>query len=135
MNEMYEMSIVTHNYSVLAVLLVISINFYKIVKADNVFSYRKFNTLFNPIGSTIMGFVIFTGVIMMAAKHLDFTFANIIMIMFAIVLIVLEVKRSKAMKYIKNDNMEEFLRYKIFSKKILIIEFLITLVLYIGMLI
>lgn len=135
MNEMYEMSIVTHNYSVLAVLVIISINFYKIARADNIFAYRKFNILFNPIGSTIMGSVIFTGVIMMAAKHLDFTFANIIMIVFSIVLIVLEVKRSKGMKYIKNDNMEKFLIYKKFSQKILMIEFLMTLFLYILMLI
>lgn len=135
MNEMYEMSIVTHNFSVLAVLVIININFYKIVKADNIFEYRKFNTLFNPIGSTILGFVIFTGVIMMASKHLDFTFANIIMIVFSIVLIVLEIKRSKGMKYIKNVNMNDFLTYKKISKKILITEFLLTAVLYIGMLV
>ena len=135
MNEMYEMSIVTHNFSVLAVLVVISINFYKIVKADNIFAYRKFNILFNPIGSTIIGFVIFTGIIMMAAKHLDFTFANIIMIVFSIILIILEIKRSKGMKYIKNDNVEGFLTYKKFAKKVLIIEFLLTIILYIGMLI
>ncbi len=134
MNEMYEMSIVTHNFSVLAVLLIIAINLYKITKADDVFKYRKFNTLFNPIGGTIIGFVIFTGVVMMAAKHLDFTFANNIMIIFSIVLIVLEVKRSKGMKHIKNDNLNGFLIYKKFSQKILITEFLITAILYIGML-
>ncbi len=134
MNEMYEMSIVTHNFSVLAVLLIIAINFYKITRADNVFKYRKFNTLFNPIGSTLIGFVIFTGVIMMAAKHLDFTIANNIMIVFSVVIIVLEFKRSRGMKYIKNVNLPAFLIYKKFSQKILITEFLITLLVYIGML-
>ena len=134
MNEMYEMSIVTHNFSALAVLLIIMVNFYKITRANDVFKYRKFNTLFNPIGATIIGFVVFTGIVMMAAKHLDFTVANNIMIAFSIVLIILEVKRSKGMKFIKNDNLNAFLAYKKISQKILIIEFFIIAVIYIGML-
>lgn len=134
MEDMYEMSILTHNFSVLAVLLVIMINFYKITKEDDVFKYRKFNTLFNPIGGTIIGFVLFTGVVMMAAKHLDFTLSNNIMIVYSIVLIILEVKRSKGMKYIKNNNLAAFLVYRKFSQKILVVEFFGTLLIYIGML-
>ena len=42
--------------------------------------------------------VIFTGVIMMAAKHLDFTIENIAMILFAMILIYLELKRSLGLK-------------------------------------
>lgn len=134
MDEMYNMSIVTHNFSVLLVLVVISINFYKIYKADETQAYRKFNMLFNPVGVTILGSVIFTGVIMMAAKHLDFTVANIIMIVFAVVLVFLEAKRSKALRFIMNDDKEKFLRYKKYSQKILLSEFIISLVIYIGML-
>lgn len=135
MNEMYNMSIVTHNFSVLLVLAVISINFYKIYKASEPQAYRKFNMLFNPVGATMLGSVIFTGVIMMAAKHLDFTFANIVMIVFSIVLIVLEVKRSKALRFIMNNDAEKFLLYKKYSQKILLSEFVISLVIYIGMII
>ena len=112
------MSIVTHNFSVLVVLMVIGINFYKIFRATEVLAYRKFNMLFNPIGATILGSVIFTGVIMMAAKHLDFTFANIIMIVFSIVLIVLEAKRSKALRYIMNADLEGFAEYKKYSPQV-----------------
>jgi len=135
MNEMYNMSIVTHNFSVLVVLMVISINFYKIYRANEVQEYRKFNMLFNPIGDTILGSVIFTGVIMMAAKHLDFTVANIIMIVFAVVLVVLEAKRSRALRFIMNSDLESFLEYKKYSQKILLSEFIISLVIYIGMII
>ena len=129
------MSIVTHNFSVLVVLAVIGINFYKIFRATEVQAYRKFNMLFNPVGATILGSVIFTGIIMMAAKHLDFTMANIIMIVFSIVLIVLEAKRSKALRFIMNKDLEAFLEYKKYSKKILVSEFLISLIIYIGMVI
>ena len=129
------MSIVTHNFSVLVVLMVIGINFYKIFRATEVQAYRKFNMLFNPVGATVLGSVIFTGIIMMAAKHLDFTFANIIMIVFSIVLIVLEAKRSKALRYIMNKDSESFVTYKKYSQKILLSEFVISLVIYIGMVI
>ena len=134
MNEMYNMSIVTHNFSVLVVLMVIGVNFYKILRATEVQAYRKFNMLFNPIGATILGSVIFTGIIMMAAKHLDFTIANIIMIVFALVLIVLEVKRSKALRFIMNNDLEAFMVYKKYSQKILFSEFIISIIIYIGML-
>lgn len=135
MNDMYNMSIVTHNFGVLVVLGVMSINLYKIYRANNVQAYRKFNMLFNPIGYTILGSVIFTGIIMMAAKHLDFTLANIIMIVFSVVLIVLESKRSKVFRFIMNKDLESFMEYKKFSKKILFSEIIITVVIYIGMLI
>ncbi len=134
MNEMYNMSIVTHNFSVLVILGVISINIYKIFTAKEVQPYRKFNMLFNPMGITAIGAIIFTGVVMMAAKHLEFTLANIIMIVFAVVLIVLEVKRSKALRYIMNKDLASFLEYKKFSMKILLSEFSISLAIYIGML-
>ena len=134
MNEMYNMSIVTHNLSVLVVLMVIGINFYKIYRADNVHNYRKFHMIFNPIGNTVLGSVIFTGIIMMAAKHLDFTLANIIMIMFAVVLIVLESKRSKALRYIMNKDIDAFFIYQKNAQKILAGEFIISLVIYMGML-
>jgi len=122
MNEMYNMSIVAHYYSVMAVFGVIFLNFYRLKQAKSVENYRRFNTLFNPIGSTFIGGVIFTGVIMMAAKHLEFSIENIIMIIIAVYVIVLEVKRSKKLKYLKNDDTDGFYEYKQFASKLLIYE-------------
>ena len=135
MNEMYNMSIVTHYYGVVAVFGVIFLNLYKLRQADNLADYRRFNTLFNPIGSTFIGSVIFTGVIMMAAKHLDFTIENILMIIISIYVIVLEVKRSKKLKYIKNDNHEGFSLYKKEVYKLFAIEFILVLSISIWMLV
>lgn len=133
MNEMYSMSIVTHNYSVLAVLLAVGINFYKLMSVKSVKEYRKFIMLFNAVGATFLGFVIFTGVIMMAAKHLSFTLENIVMIVFSIVFIILEGKRAKKFKYIKNDDMEGFVLFREWAKKIFAFEFIVTLIIYIWM--
>ncbi|QFR50242.1 hypothetical protein FJR48_11080 [Sulfurimonas lithotrophica] len=133
MNEMYSMSIVAHNYSVLAVLLVIGVNFYKLFSAKSVQEYRKFTMLFNPIVGTMIGAVLFTGVIMMAAKHLSFTLENIVMIVYGIVLIVLEAKRAKTFKYVLNSDKEGFLLFKEKAKKIFALEFIGTLIIYIWM--
>ena len=57
------------------------------------------------------------------------------MIVFSIVLIVLEAKRSKALRYIMNADLEGFMEYKKYSQKILLSEFVISLVIYIGMVI
>lgn len=135
MNEMYNMGIVTHYYGVMAVFGVIFLNLYKLKQANNIAKYKRFNTLFNPIGSTFIGTVIFTGIIMMAAKHLDFTLENILMIAIAIYVIVLEVKRSKKLKYLKNDDTEGFKLYQKEISKLLIIEFLAVLLISIWMLI
>lgn len=135
MNEMYNMGIVTHYYGVMAVFGVILLNFYKLKQTKSLKEYRRFNTLFNPIGSTFIGSVLFTGVIMMAAKHLEFTIENILMIIIAIYVIVLEVKRSKKLKYIKNDDIDSFELYKKDITKLLSIEFVVVLLISIWMLI
>ncbi len=127
MNEMYDMSIVAHNYGVASILGVILLNLVMIIKADNVGKYKRFNTIFNPIGGTFLGVLIYTGVVMMAAKHLDFTLANIAMIVFAIVLIYLEVKRSSKLKYVKNEDSAGFKEYKKFVYKILGLEVFVLL--------
>jgi len=135
MNEMYNMGIVTHYYGVVAVLGVILLNLIMLKKANNIEKYKRFNTLFNPIASIFIGTVIFTGVIMMAAKHLDFTIENILMIAIAVYVIVLEVKRSKKLKYIKNDNLEGFGLYKKDVYKLLFTEFMMVVIISIWMLI
>ncbi|MDA7817165.1 hypothetical protein N9A28_03125 [Sulfurimonas sp.] len=133
MNEMYNMSIVTHYYGVVAVLGAIFFNLLMLKKADDIQKYKRFNTLFNPINATFIGTVIFTGVIMMAAKHLDFTVENLLMIIFAVVFIVLEVKRSKRLKYLRVS--DDFDTYKLYAYKLFGIELFVTIMISAWMLI
>ena len=126
-NEMYDMSIVAHNYGVMAVLGVILLNLIMLLRAKDVKKYTRFMSIFMPIGSLGIGLIIFTGVIMMAAKHLDFTLANIAMIIFATILIVLEVKRSSKLKYLNKKEESAFKEYKTFSIKVLALEVFVTL--------
>lgn len=134
MNEMYNMSIVTHYYSVIGILIVIFVNYLMLRRAVNTKDYQRQMSLFTPIGSIAIGGILFTGIVMMAAKHLDFTLENIIMIVFSLVIIYLEVKRAKGLKYLnpKVDNaLESFKRYASF---ILLAELLLTLSISLWML-
>jgi uncharacterized integral membrane protein len=133
MNEMYNMSIVTHYYSVWAVLGVILLNLYILNKANSMKSYKRFNSLFMPIGSIFIGSVLFTGVIMMSAKHLDFSIENIIMIIIGLYVIILEAKRSKKLKYLSKDN--ELIEYKAQVNKIFLIQSILIIAISIWMLI
>ena len=127
MDEMYDMSIVTHNFGVMGVLGVILVNVLMLLMAKELTAYRKKMMLFTPIGSTAIGLVIFTGVIMMAAKHLDFTIENIVMIMFATSIIVLEVKRTLTLKKVNRKEENALADYKSYALNILLIETAIVL--------
>ncbi|MDQ7060302.1 MAG: hypothetical protein Q9M43_03940 [Sulfurimonas sp.] len=103
MNEMYDMSIVTHYYSVIGILVVIGMNAIMLANAKDIAHYQRQMSIFTPLSSMALGGIIFTGVVMMAAKHLDFSIENILMIVFSLVIIVLEVKRIKTLKYLKKE--------------------------------
>lgn len=127
MNEMYDMSIVTHNWGVMSVLGVIFINIFMLFGIKNLAKYTRAVSLFTPIVGTTIGIVIFTGVVMMAAKHLDFSVQNIVMIIFAIILIYLEVKRSLRLKHLNKKEVTAFESYKSYALKIFVLEILVIL--------
>jgi len=132
-NEMYNMGIVTHNYGVILVLIVILINVFILLRTKDIISYKRTMLLFNPIGSTAIGVVIFTGIIMMAAKHLEFNIPNIAMIIFAIIMVYLEVKRSLKLKYLNNREENVLDKHKSFALKIFALEVFVTLSISIWM--
>jgi len=133
MNEMYDMSIVTHNYSVIGILGTILVNIIMLMQADNIKKYTRAMSIFMPIGMTVIGAVIFTGVVMMAAKHLNFTIENILMIIFAITLIILENKRSKKLQKVDKSAEDALIIYKAEAYKILAIEVFMVLAISIWM--
>ena len=134
MNEMYNMSIVTHYYSVLGVFVVIFVNFLMLRRAVDIAAYQRQMTLFNPIGSIALASVIFTGIVMMAAKHLAFSIENILMILFSLAMIYLEVKRTKTLKYINKKDENSLENYKKYTSNIFLIEFVLILSISLWML-
>ncbi len=108
MNEMYEMSQSIHIYSVigLIVILLLMIALHK-VKGD----FEKFVKnikILMIFHLSLLGFVVLTGTIMMAAKHLSMTPANLLMVVSVFIILTLEIKRNRALsKVIKFRLMKE----------------------------
>ena len=134
MNDMYIMGLSIHSIGGVALVGVIFLNIFFLRIAKDLQKYKRLMSIFLlPLTATVIGLDIFTGVIMMAAKHLDFTIENIAMIVIAVLLIVLEAKRAKSLKYM-NPNKERSLEaYKDYGVKLLYIEFAWILVIFIWM--
>jgi membrane protein implicated in regulation of membrane protease activity len=130
---MYDMSIVTHNYGVIGILGTILVNMIVLQRATDIRKYARTMTLVMPLIMMVIGTILFTGVIMMAAKHLDFTIENIIMIAFVIVLVVLENRRSKKLRYTDPRKDGALEGHKAEAFKIFQLEILITLSISIWM--
>jgi hypothetical protein len=127
MNEMYNMGIVTHNLGVIALFGVIFINFLMLYAIKDLRKYVRVLSLFTPILSVGIGTVFFTGVVMMAAKHLEFSVQNVAMIVAAVLFIYLEIKRLMRLKYLDKKVQNIFTSYRDFASKILAVEFFVTL--------
>ena len=107
MNEMYAMSQDIHIFSIIALLLIlITMLFAHKSKADFENYVKKIQILM-IVHISLVASVILTGAIMMAAKHLSFTPANLLMILSIFIISTLEIKRNKALaKVIKLKQME-----------------------------
>jgi len=134
MNEMYSMGLDLHSIGAVAILAVVFLNLFILISYQDLKKYKRLNSIFlQPLTFTTLGLMIFTGVIMMAAKHLDFTFANIVMIVISIVFIVLEMKRLKSLKYLSIKKDHAFNAYKPMARTILQVEFALLLLISLVM--
>ncbi len=134
MNEMYNMGLSLHSWSAVAVLVMIFINLYVLISAKELAKYKKVNSLYLvPLEITVLGTLLFTGIVMMAAKHLNFTIENIVMILISIVIIILEVKRLKSLKYLSTKKDHALAVYTPFARTLLQIEFGLVLLISIWM--
>ncbi len=134
MNEMYNMGLDLHSWSAVAVLVMIFLNLFLLISSKDLSKYKRANSLYwMPLEITVLGSLLFTGIVMMAAKHLDFTIENIAMIILGIILIVLEAKRLKALKYLSNKKEHAFAVYKPFARTILQVEFVLVFLMSLWM--
>ena len=123
-----------HSFGAVAMLGVIFINLFVLISAKDLKKYRRIHALYlNPLMIIVLGALLFTGVIMMAAKHLEFSFANIVMIVLGVVLIILEAKRGKALKHLSASKEHALYVYKPFARTLLQIEFILVLAISLWM--
>jgi hypothetical protein len=133
MEKMYEMSLSIHEGSIVFLLLLFVGSLWQLAKADDLMVYLRKMRIQSPIIMMSMFAPIFTGMVMMAAKHLEFTVPNIVMIILSIVLIVFEVKRSKPLKYASIAEAGAFEKYKKDATTILVAEIALIIMISIWM--
>ncbi len=134
MEQMYSMGVTIHAIVVLLLIFAIVVNMVVLYQADESESYKRLRSItLLPLNSMLIAALIFTGAIMMAAKHLEFSAENIIMIVVSVLLISKEVRRSKRLKHIDDDEEMDFISYKKFAYKIMSFELVVVLLVSIWM--
>lgn len=131
MEALYSLGLEIHTVGVIVLLAVVMFNIMMLALSREVIRYSKRMRIVMPTSASLIAVAIFTGAIMMAAKHLNFTFANVSMIVVSILLIVLEAKRYRILKRqtdIKQEN--AFAQYKVKAFRLLGIELLLLLVMF-----
>ena len=98
MEAMYTTGLNIHYFGVIVLMGVVVFNIVMLALSHHVIRYSKRMRIVMPISSSFIALILFTGAVMMAAKHLHFTFANVAMIVIGIVMIILEAKRYKTLK-------------------------------------
>jgi magnesium-transporting ATPase (P-type) len=98
MEAMYTTGLNIHYFGVIVLMGVVVFNIIMLSLSHHIVRYSKRMRIVMPISGSLIALILFTGAIMMAAKHLQFTFSNIAMIVIAIVMIILEAKRYKTLK-------------------------------------
>jgi len=132
MNAMYNMSLSIHWWGVLLLIGIFLASLWQLNRSKDVLAYLRKMRIQGPLIFMAMFIPIFTGMVMMAAKHLDFTIPNIMMILLSIILIVFEIRRSKPLKYasIAEEGVE---KYKKEARTILISEIALILLVSLWM--
>jgi hypothetical protein len=113
MEALYSTGLEIHFVGVVVLMAVVMFNIIMLSLSHQIIRYAKRLRIVMPISLSLITITIFTGIVMMAAKHLNFSLANSVMIVLSILLIVLEVKRYKILKHETDIKQEDaFAHYK-----------------------
>jgi len=112
MNEMYEMSQRIHIYSVIALIAVLMMMIALHKVKGNFEKFVKNIKILMIFHLSLLGFIILTGAVMMAARHLSFTPANLLMIVAVFIIFTLEIKRNRALAKVIQFKMMDNETYK-----------------------
>jgi len=128
--EVMQDSIAMHVYTIYLLLAIMVFNLITILNTDNFVKAAKKIKLATPFFHFINALIIYTGAIVAAFSH-DLSPTVILMIIAAIFIMVLEIKRYKKMRVIKSDDIVLQEEFKIYSKKIYFIEIFVLIFVYI----
>ena len=119
--ELVSTSVNWHIYAIICLLFIMIFNLISVLKVDDYFGLIKKLKLMTPMYHTMNFVVAYTGGIIAAFTH-DLSITVILMFAATIFIMILEIKRYKKMRVIKTAEFEKQTEFRIFAKKIYMIE-------------
>lgn len=122
-------SITTHVYSIVALMLIMVFNFYSVMSMNDFISLARRLRFMTPLFHMANAFVVYTGAIVAAYSH-DLSVTVVLMIATSIFVMVLEIKRYKKMRIIKSTQKAKQAEFVLYAKKIYNLEIIAILFTY-----
>jgi len=128
--DFVSLSITTHVYSIIALLFIMMFNYLSVAKMTEFIPLAKRLRFMTPLYHMANAFVAYTGAIVAAYSH-DLSITVVLMIATSIFIMVLEIKRYKKMRVIKSTEIEKQQEFKVYAKKIYMMEILAVMFTYV----
>ena len=110
-----------HVYFILTLMFIMVFNLLSVIRVDDYFELIKRLKVLTPVFHTLNAAVAYTGGIVAAFSH-DLSITVFLMIATSIFIMILEIKRYKKMRVIKTAEFDKQLQFRVFAKKIYIVE-------------
>jgi len=130
---MYNMSLLLHEVGIFLLVLIFVGSLVQLNRVDDMMVYLRKMRIQSSMIMMVVFTPVFTGIVMMAAKHLEFTVANVVMILLSIVLIYFERRRIKPLKFASIAEEGAFEQYKKDATQILVAELALIIMITIWM--
>jgi hypothetical protein len=127
--ELITSSTGVHIGAIFALVCVILLNFYTVQKVDNFFFMAKRLKTLTPYFHAINFIVAYTGAVLSGFTH-DLNPTVILMIPITLFLMISEIKRYKKMRVIRLNQVELQVEFRLFAKKIYIMQLIAIACMY-----
>lgn len=129
MSDLVASSVLIHNISIGTLLVLILYHYYVVSKVANFVQLAKKLKFTTPLFHSINAFTVYTGMVLSAYSKI-FDFTTLIMIAASLFLMISEIKRYKKMRVITSSDDVSQNDFKIFAKKIYVMQISIIFIIY-----
>ncbi|MCK5293292.1 MAG: hypothetical protein KAJ49_01475 [Arcobacteraceae bacterium] len=128
--QLISSSTTTHIFAIFALLIVIGFNYYTVYKEKNFMIMARRLKKATPFFHSINFIIAYLGAVLSAFTH-DLSPTVILMIPVTLFLMITEIKRYKKMRVIRMKDIELQEEFKVFAKKIYLVQTFAIVMMYI----
>ena len=129
-SQLISSSTFTHIISIFILLAIIGFNYYTVQKEQVFILMAKRLKKITPIFHSINFIIAYTGAVLSGFTH-DLSPTVILMIPITLFIMITEIKRYKKMRVIKVDDIERQVEFRVFAKKIYMMQIIALIFMYI----